>query len=147
MSVYDILSIVISMVALVISGIALYWGNRFSKATVLQQIKQSIDNAKTHVEAVSLAISPIISKEQPTNDEKRQKEDLQRIYDSAFEKVLNAYEDGCQKYYAHLVLKQEFRRSYFSDLRDYVEEFPDKFSEPITRYTYILKLYKEWHKP
>lgn len=152
------LPIIISVLALIVSGATgaamLYLNDRFNKATILfnkatilQEVKRSIDNAKTQVENMSLAFLPISSKENPTPDEKKQKEAFKAIYDSAFEKVLNAYEDGCQKYYADLILRDEFKRSYFGDIRKYVEEFSDKFSEPVTCYTYMLRLYKEWYRP
>jgi hypothetical protein len=145
---------ILSTIATVISVLAFahsiwtrYSANKFNKATILQSVKITIDNAKTQLESLSVQLVPINAKKNLTTEEQRQKESYKKIYESAIEKVLNAYEDGCQKYYANLILKEEFKRSYFSDIRKYIEEFPNKFSEPITRYTYMLKLYKEWHKP
>ncbi|MDR3232087.1 MAG: hypothetical protein LBT46_00185 [Planctomycetaceae bacterium] len=151
---YEIIAVCISGIAAVISVVSLicsirgqYINSRFSKATITQQIKTSVDAAKSQVEQMTVNMSSLIAKTQKTDDEQRQLEILKNAYDSTVEKVLNAYNDGCQKYFASLVLKDEFKRSYYSDIRQYVEEFNDKFTEPISAYTAMIRLYKEWHKP
>lgn len=134
----------LSMLTSVISYLS---GKKSNKATLLHQVKMSIDDAKTQLENRTEKIAPLQSKKKRTADEEREYQTLLGVYESSLEKVINAYEDGCQKYYANLILKEEFKKSYFGDIRDYVENFKDKFTEPVTRYTYILKAYNEWHKP
>ena len=99
MNIFDMLPIIISILALIVSGVTggamFYLHYRFNKvtvlfnkATILQEVKRSIDNAKTQVENLSIVILPITSKENPTQDEKNQKVAFQPIYNSALEKVL-----------------------------------------------------------
>jgi len=60
----------------------------------------------------------------PTEDEKRALEIKNSILDSAFEKVLNAYEDGCSLFYKGKVNKKDFKEKYQLDIQDYVKRFP-----------------------
>ncbi len=154
MTKYEVLTLWISGIAagiatlsLIISIFGYFLNRRSNKAALLHQVKMSIDDAKTQLENRTVEISPLSSKKKRTADEDRQLTTLQTVYESSLEKVINAYEDGCQKYFAGLILKDEFKRSYFGDIRDYVEKFQDKFTGPVTRYTYVLKLYNQWHKP
>ena len=137
----------IAALSLLISILGYFLNRRSNKAALLHQVKTSIDDAKTLMENRTVEMAPLSSKKKRTADEERQLDTLKSVYESSLEKVINAYEDGCQKYCANLILKKEFKKSYFGDIRDYVEQFEDKFTGPVTRYTYILRLYREWHKP
>jgi len=142
-----IISLVFSLIAIVISCAAYFANKRSSKAALLHQVKNSVDSAKTQVENVGIKLAHLSAKSGLTQDEGQELTNLKIIFDSSVEKVLNAYEDGCQKYEADLILRDEFKKSYFEDIREYVAKFPEKFSPPLTRYTYITKLYTLWHKP
>lgn len=136
-----------AVLSMIISISGFFLNRRSNKAALLHQVKTSIDDAKTSMENRTVEMSSLTSKKDLTAEETLQLETLQTVYESSLEKVINAYEDGCQKYYANLILKKEFKKSYFSDIRKYVEEFEAKFTGPVTKYTYILRLYREWHKP
>lgn len=138
---------VVAALSLIISILGYFLNRRSNKAALLHQVKTSIDDAKTLMENRTVEMAPLTSKKKRTADEERQLETLKSVFESSLEKVINAYEDGCQKYCANLVLRTEFKKSYFGDIRDYVERFKDEFTGPVTRYTYILRLYREWHKP
>ena len=137
----------VAVLAMILSMISYFSNKRSNKATLLHQVKNSIDDAKTQLENRTVEMSELQSKKKKTADEERQYETLLAVHESSLEKVINAYEDGCQKYYAKLIIQEEFKKSYFGDIRDYVENFEDKFTGPVTRYSYILKAYNEWHKP
>lgn len=137
----------IATLSMILSVISYFSNKRSNKATLLHQVKTSIDDAKTQLENRTEKIAPLQAKKKRTADEDREYQTLLGVYESSLEKVINAYEDGCQKYYASLIIKKEFKKSYFGDIRDYVENFEDKFAGPVIRYTYILKAYNEWHKP
>jgi len=153
MTKYEILTIWVSgsagfiAIASIFVSVKSYLSNkRSNKATLLHQVKISIDDAKTQLENRTEKIAPLQSKKNRTADEEREYQTLLSVYESSLEKVINAYEDGCQKYYSNLIIKEEFKKSYFGDVRDYVENFEGKFTGPVTRYSYILKAYAEWHK-
>lgn len=141
------LAVVVAIISLIVSILSSKSNKRSTKAALLHQVKTSIDDAKTQLENRTERIAPLKAKRQRNADEEREYQSLISVYESSLEKVLNAYEDGCQKYYANLILKDEFRKSYYNDVRNYVENFESKFTGPVTPYTYILKLYQEWHKP
>ena len=140
-------ALLVAVTAIILSAISYFSNKRSNRATLLHQVKNSIDDAKNQVENRTVEMAELGSKETRSEDEERQYQTLVAVHESSFEKVLNAYEDGCQKYYAKLIIRKEFRKSYFGDIRDYVEHFEDKFIGPATRYLYILKAYDEWHKP
>jgi len=154
MTKYEIITLWVSGLAALVATSSMfvsaksYFSNkRSNKATLLHQVKISIDDAKTQLENRTEKIAPLKSKKKRTAEEEREYQTLLGVYESSLEKVINAYEDGCQKYYANLIIKKEFKKSYFGDIRNYVENFEDKFTGPVTRYSYILKAYNEWHKP
>ena len=140
-------AVVIAVLSMLVSAKSYFSNKRSNKATLLHRVKTSIDDAKTQLENRTENIAPLKSKRKRTAEEEREYQTLLGVYESSLEKVINAYEDGCQKYYANLIIKAEFKKSYFGDIRDYVENFEDKFTGPVTRYSYILKAYNEWHKP
>lgn len=137
---------VVSFIALIISIFTYFATSKANKAALLHQVKISIDDAKTQLENMTLKLAELQSKKSLTADEKRKLTIQESVYDSALEKLLNAYENGCQKYKSNLILKDEFKRSYHSDIRKYIEAFEDKFSGPLTEYSHMLYLYNEWHK-
>jgi len=146
MSFFETWYLVATVLIAFISFFALFTSKNSSKAALLHQVKISINDAKTQIENLTLQLSELKSKKTLTADEKRQKDIQEKIYESAIEKLLNTYDDGCQKYFANSISKKEFKKSYFNDIRKYIESFPNKFQEPLTEYNYMLKLYKNWHK-
>ena len=142
------LALSVSLISLIISFISSRSNKRLSKAALLHQVKKSIDDAKTQVENKTESIAKLQAKKRRTAEEETEYQTLLSVHKSSLEKVINSYEDGCQKYYSDLILKDEFKQAYFSDIRLYVESLATEFfSEPATKYTYILKAYHEWHNP
>ncbi|QEN95337.1 hypothetical protein F0H33_00245 [Xanthomonas translucens pv. undulosa] len=62
------------------------------------------------------------------------------------ERLLNAYNDGCQKFYQNQVIAQDFIDLYHQEIADYIREFKEKFSGPLTRFDAMLNYYNEKHK-
>jgi hypothetical protein len=137
------ITIAISFVAIVISFFSLKKNNSVTKDNALENIKRNIDTAKTQYETLCMQVAESKSNTNPTEDEKRALEIKNSILDSAFEKVLNAYEDGCSLFYKGKVNKKDFKEKYQLDIQDYVKRFPDKFTEPLTSYTNVVKFHKE----
>lgn len=137
------LPILIAFFALVVSIISLLCGNASRKDVALQNIKMNIDNAKSQYENVSMELTSLGAKKNRNADEDRELELKKKIADSAFEKVLNAYEDGCSKYFRKKVNQKEFENKYNMDIINYIQKFTDYFKEPETHYNSMLEYHKK----
>ena len=73
---------------------------------------------------------------------------FQGIYASLTEDVLNAYDEACAKYNDKKVDRERFKKMYFHEIRQLVEDedLSDKYNSVSSRYTATLKVYKEWHQ-
>lgn len=138
--------VVTSIIASVISGFAIFQNIKQSKTNNLQAVKSNIDISKYHLEVASMGIAPLKAKKTLTADEKRELEIKNQVHESTLERLLNGYNSACQRFYKKQVIKQDFIDMYHEDIRTYIEAFPDKFSEPLTRFDMMLKYHKEYHK-
>jgi len=116
------------------------------KHVVLQGIKSNIDAAKAQVESTAMQLAPLKAKKSPTKDQKDELAIKEQVFDSIIERLLNAYNDGCQKFYKGQVVAQDFIDLYHQDIADYIREFHEKFSGPLTRFDAMLRYYNEKHK-
>lgn len=116
------------------------------KQVVLQGIKSNIDAAKAQVESTSMQLAPLKAKESPTKGEKDELMIKEQVYDSVVERLLNAYNDGCQKFFKQQVVAQDFIDLYHQDIADYIRDFQEKFSSPLTRFDAMLRYYNERYK-
>jgi len=142
----SILSIIVSVFAVIVGILSYLKNSSVTKDNALTNIKSNIDTAKSHYENLSMETAKLKVKIDKTEQEERELELKRTICDSAFEKVLNAYEDGCDRFFKNKVDKKDFREKYHTDIVKYVEEFPKEFSEPLTSYNRILAYYKRNHK-
>lgn len=133
----------ISFIALILSIISLRKNNSLAKDNALENIKRNIDAAKTQYETLAMEIASLQAKTNPTNDEKEELKIKSAILESALEKVLNAYDNGCSLFYKGKINKNDFKERYQLDIQDYVKEFPEKYSEPLTTYGNVVRFYKE----
>lgn len=136
----------ISIVAVGVSIYASLQSKKQSRAARLQGVKNNIDLAKAQLESLSMEVAPLKAKKTPTADEKRELELKLQVYESALERLLNAYNDGCDRFFKKQVDRQDFMDLYHQDIRDYVEQVPDKFQPPLTRFDNIVRYYDEKHK-
>jgi cell division protein FtsL len=146
MSFISIISIGVSIIAVFVSILSYIKNNSLTKDNALTNIKSNIDDAKSHYENLCMEASALKAKENLSTEEQRELKLKKSICDSAFEKVLNAYDDGCVRFFNGKVNKKDFKEKYHQDLVKYVTEFPEKFEEPLTHYGHLLKYYKEFHK-
>jgi len=136
----------ISIGALMVSSLTVYLNRKQNKSATLQHIKNNVDNAKNQIESVSMEMASVKAKKKPTADEKRELDIKNQILNSAIEKLLNAYNDGCDKYFKKQVDQKDFIDLYHKDIALYVEKFPNKFSKPLTSFDAIVKYYESYHK-
>lgn len=138
--------VTISLLAILISFLSYLSNQKQSKKNALSKIKSNIDLAKSQIETLTMELAPLKAKNNRTNEEEQELKIKLQVYDSVIERLLNGYEDGCDKFFKKQIIKQDFIDSYHSDIRSYVEEFPEKFTEPLTRFTNTLDYYNEYHK-
>lgn len=136
----------VSILAILGSFYVIFQNKKQSKALVLQAIKSNIDLAKSQIESLSMELAPLKAKKSPSADEKQELDIKNQVYESALERLLNAYNDGCDKFYKKQISAQDFTDMYHQDIRTYIESFPDKFREPLTRFDKMLQYYNEYHK-
>jgi hypothetical protein len=144
-----ILPLAVSIIAIIVSAVTASRAKSFSeaqlKSVALQGVKSNVDAARAQIESLSMEIAPLKAIAKQTKEQKSEFEIKQKILDSAFERLLNAYDDGCSKFFKHQVPQQDFADLYHSDIADYVREFEDKFSGPLTRFGSMLRYYTEKH--
>ena len=136
----DIAALILSTITAGLSALAAimtYFNNKKTSYGNLElQIRTMISDAKyRQLEWQSKLIS------EPPN------EVLQSQYDVLTEEVLNAYDEACAKYNDGKVDKARFKKMYFHEIRQLVEDdnFKDKYSGIQSRYNATKKVYDEWN--
>ncbi len=149
---YEIATLVVSSIAILLSIIALfvgYFANRSSKSqgktSTLNNIFINIDSARARMEDHIAQMATLSSKQNLNEDETKQLDILNSILDSKIEGLLNAYDDGCQRYLAKDVIETTFREKYIHSIKDLVEQYSEKFQYPVTRFKNIVTVYKDWY--
>jgi hypothetical protein len=138
-------TIIISFVALLLSILSFRKEQTFTKDNMLANIKANIDSARAQYDNHAMEIAPLAAKQNRTEQEEAEFGIKQKICDSAFEKVLNAYEDGCDYFYLNKVNKKHFMAKYHRDIIGYVNDFSDMFNDTLTHYGSIFRYYKKYH--
>lgn len=67
------------------------------------------------------------------------------ITDALTEDILNAYDEACAKYNDRKVDRERFKKMYFHEIGQLVENFPDKYNSVTTRFKATLTVYQEWY--
>lgn len=148
---------IISCLAIIVSiGLAIYTKKASEKTQRenqkqmnLQAIKTSIAIAKNEVQSITITLSPLKAKEKNQTLDADQREELilkKAVFEATVEQLLNAYEDGCDKFYKNQINKQDFMDAFHMDIARYVQEFSESFQAPLTSYHQTLKYYKEKHQ-
>lgn len=115
----------------------------------LQAVKTGVTIAKNEVQSIILALAPLKAKEENNTLDSDSKAELKYktgVFNSAVEQLLNAYEDGCEKFYKDQIDKQDFMDAFHEDIIRYVKEFAEKFQPPMTSYHSTLKYYQDKHQ-
>ncbi len=146
MSPFEIITSLLSVAAIIISLIALRKTSSSTSANLELYINERITNTKDKVNEISITMSPLITKENKSEDEKKLLESYGVILKSAIENNLNAYEETCAKYLDNKVDKKRFMKTYRTEIRQLVENerLKEKFDALTTRYKAITKVYNEW---
>lgn len=114
--------------------------------SVLQAVKSNIDSAKNQLESLTMEIAPLKANSNLTTDQQKELSIKEQVFNAVLERLLNAYNDGCQKYFKDQVKRQDFIDLYHQDISDYIREFPEKFSPPLTRFDAMYQYFEQKHK-
>lgn len=142
---------ILSVLSLIMSGVALYKSNDANnRANELQsasndvqmglleiQIREMIENARKEFDEIATQL-----KSGSCNDSV-----LLAKLKSAKESYVNAYDEACTKYLDGKIDKSRFKKTYDNEIRNLVESevFKELYMEPQTKYKATVKVYKEWN--
>lgn len=132
-----VLSAVSSLASAVTAIVTFVNGKRMANGNVELQIRTMISEAKYHQSECMIKLAA-----DPKN------EMLLSTYDTLTEEVLNAYDEACAKYNDNKVDKERFKKMYFHEIRQLVEdrELNGKYNNVSSRFGATLKVYKEWNQ-
>lgn len=152
---YEISAIIISLIALGATLINIIFyvrltieynslvkeQNRISQGEAETSIRTLIMSARQEVDTASEKIANSLGS---CNDE--QKKIFEKIFESAQEDLRNAYEEACSRYLDQKIDKERFKRIYFTEIQNLVEDQDQKvyFSNNQSKYKAVIKVYKEW---
>ena len=170
MTVYETLSILIALVAVVIA--ALSWrratkannlsqkanelsdranklseqSNKISEATIETSMLSAIRDAKQQVYRAINVVQETLSKNPQTEAEKKLLETHKHIYESSLQDSLNAYEDACAKYIDNKIDKERFTKNFKTEIRQLFEstELSTHLHPINSKYRALRKVYDEW---
>ena len=132
-----VLSAVSALASAVTAIVTFVNGKRMANGNVELQIRTMISEAKYHQSECMIKLAA-----DPKN------EMLLSTYDTLTEEVLNAYDEACAKYNDNKVDKERFKKMYFHEIRQLVEdrELNGKYNNVSSRFGATLKVYKEWNQ-
>lgn len=153
MSNYEIASLVVAVIAIIVSVIALQKSSAVSQETLKLshgmtelEVTNMITGTRRRVEDITILMLPLVTKMSRSDEESKQLEGYKRVLKAAMESNVNAYEAACAKYLDGKIDKVRFRKSYKIEVRNLVQD-PNhrEFFDAITSsYKAILKVYDEW---
>ena len=134
----DIVALVLSTITATASAIAAILtyinGKKTSYGNLELQIRAMISDAKYHLLEFSYRCTDL------------DKDIASKQFDSLNEELLNAYDEACAKYLDKKVDRERFKKMYFHEIRQIVEnsEYNDYYNPTKSKYTATLKVYKEF---
>jgi hypothetical protein len=113
------------------------------------EINQSIENAKSSINEISIIMAPLVSKENLKTITPEESETLmlyRKNFNAATQTLINYYDSACSKYSDEKVDKIRFKKTYKNEIRKLVEnaDLKEYFNPLISSYKPILNVYSEW---
>lgn len=113
------------------------------------EISQSIENAKSKINEISIIMVPFILKERHKNISDEDAETLElyrKNFNAATQTLINFYDSACSKYTDKKVDKVRFKKNYKTEIRKLVEneDLKEYFNPLTSSYKPILNVYSEW---
>lgn len=140
MTIYEIITTVISSIAIIISLFALIFtkmnANKIEKISYGQSeiaIRETITNARNRITDILLKANK--ENNQYTN----------QCMKVSIEQLLNVYEEACSKYIDSKIDKKRFKKTYIDEIKNIVEsnDFNEYFQFG-SKYDAIKSVYNEW---
>lgn len=165
MSTNEIVTLVISVCALILSAVAVYKSSKqgdrsndigtqslaLSHATIELELRNHVNNAQLRVQDFTAEHAEFLGRDKATlsGPEKKRRETLEKIGESNLEGYLNALDETCQKYLDSKVDRARFKKSFQRDIRQAVhdEVHKDYLMAPGHAFTALMKVYEEWENP
>lgn len=132
----------ISLVAVIVSCIALYKSSESSKLS--NSIRMGI--AELEVRKMIVDARKVFYDVSDKICEDKSEIRQQRL-NVAKEDLANAYDEACMKYLDGKIDKERFKKSYNIEIRNLVENpnFSELYDKITTRYKATVKVYEEWN--
>lgn len=132
----DWLALIVSIIAIIISCIANKKSSDMQAGSVEMEIRSMITNAKNRFSDLSIQLN-----------EQQNNEILKTAITAALEEVCNAYDEACMKYLDKKVDKKRFKKTYISEIGNWVtnQQVKDRYVVPQTKYNATVNVYREWH--
>lgn len=118
--------------------------NKISQGQAETQMRELIMGAR---QEVSICSEKLVNCTLNNNENASQLQIVyQKMFDAAQEDLRNAYEEACSRYLDEKVDKERFKRMYYAEIQNLVENKDqiEYFDTVKSRYKCILKVYKEW---
>lgn len=118
--------------------------NKISQGQAETQMRELIMGARQEVSICSEKLVNCLLTD--TKDSSKLEEVYKKMFDAAQEDLRNAYEEACSRYLDGKVDKERFKRMYYSEIQNLVENKDqiEFFDTVKSRYKCIVKVYKEW---
>ena len=118
--------------------------NKISQGQAETQMRELIMGARQEVSNCSEKLVNYILIDNENDSQLRTV--YQKMFDAAQEDLRNAYKEACSRYLDEKVDKERFKRMYYSEIQNLVENKDqiEYFDTVKSRYKCILKVYKEW---
>lgn len=151
-----ILSLVISFAAAIFAKSSSKKANQIAQQNLNLQlgmveleISQSIENAKSSINEISIIMAPLVSKENLKTITLEESETLtlyRKNFNAATQTLVNYYDSACSKYLDEKVDKVRFKKTYKNEIRKLVEnaDLKEYFNPLTSSYKPILNVYSEW---
>lgn len=155
------ISIIISIIALAVafwaawtSKKASYKANQISMGELEKSIRDFISQARRNMEDKAMHLMTVLKGRRSNELETNEKfifEAIKKVYKSAIEDWLNAYEEACAKYLDGKIDKDRFHKTFKTEIKNIIEgekENKEMYElihpEETSHYKAIWEVYKEW---
>lgn len=150
------LSLLVSIIAIIYARASSVKANtiaqenlKIQQGIVELEISQSIENAKSKVNEISIIMAPLKSKEDHktiNSEDAATLETYRKTLNAAIQSMLNCYDSACSKYIDGKVDKVRFKKTYKTEIRRLLEsdDLKEYFNPLTSSYKPILSVYSEW---
>jgi hypothetical protein len=113
------------------------------------EISQSIENAKSRINEISIIMVPFVSRENLKSITPEEIETLnlyRKNFRAATQTLMNNYDAACSKYIDGKVDKIRFKKTYKNEIRKLLEndDLKEYFNPLTSSYKPVINVYSEW---